>query len=48
MIIFNVDSRVYNNDDDYMANEIMDKNAFTNNKITDMMKFSKAKNNKVT
>lgn len=48
MIIFSVDSLVYENDDNYMANESMNKNAFTNNKITDVMKFSKAKNNKVT
>ncbi len=31
-----------------MTSEIMDKNAFTNNQITDIMKFPRAKNIKIT
>lgn len=47
IIIFNVDSHIHNNSEEMIA-EIMDKNAYTNNQITDLMKFPRAKNVKIT
>lgn len=46
--MFNVDSHIYNNTEDDMMAEIMDKNAHTNNQITDITIFPRAKNIKIT
>lgn len=48
IVIFNVDTHIFNNDDEEMIAEVMDKNAFTNNQITDLQRIQKPKIIKIT
>lgn len=48
IIIFNVDSHIYNNEVEEMISEIMDKNAYTNNQVTDLLKIPRTKMIKIT
>ena len=48
VIIFNVDNHIYNREEVEMIDEIMDKNAYTTTKITDLMKIPRTKMIKIT
>lgn len=48
IILFNEDQHIFNHEEDDMLKEIMDKNLYTNNQITEVLKFPRSKIIKIT